>query len=318
MVNHSASLLVNLNLNATDFTTPDFFSLAGSTSSVIANELGVPLATTDTYTSLRTYARSSLFVARNYTQLKLPKELSNFYDILFPSGSSDYYKEFLLYCYLQLVNSTDRYKDILAYDNRISYALHEIREYFKFSGNAHTSSNSKDFELLVDGEIKNSPDINSATTYFNVWQLGNTNTVLIYSPTNKKYYKPGAPARTNSDNMQIVVEGSPGSPTTSNTIVMGDSGLTCTISGDLPNFTTLGNKYWSFNSTAPLVFDFTAKLAELSNRVMVVDAMLEHNRELCSSSYENLWRLHYNDVYKVTGLLLAYIERVNLIWQQKM
>jgi hypothetical protein len=317
MVNHFASLLVNLDLSSTDFTTPDFFSLAGNGGSVIVDELGTPLATTDTYTSLRTYRRASRFVSRNYMQLPLPLELSNFYEILFPSDSSDYYKEFLLYCYLQLISSTDRYKDTLVYDNRISYKLHEIAEYFKFYGNSQVSSNSKDFELQVDGSIVSSADINSATAYFNIQQLGHTNTVLVHSPTNKKYYKPGAPAHTNSANMEVVIAGSSGSPTTSSTIAIGDSGLTFTISGDLPNFTTIGNKYWSFSSTAPLVFDFTAKVAELFNRPATVDAMLGYRKDQCSSSYENLWRLHYNDVYKVTGLLLAYIERVNLIWQQK-
>jgi hypothetical protein len=180
------------------------------------------------------------------------------------------------------------------------------------------SSNSKDFELQVDGGIKSSQDINSATAYFNVQQVGNTNAVLIYSPTNKKYYRPGAPASTDSTDMQVAIVGSSGSLTTSSTIAIGDSGLTFTLSGNLSNFTTVGNKYWSFNSTTPLVFDFTAKLAELSSRPATVDAMLEYSKELCSGSYENLWRLHYNNVYKVTGLLLAYVERVNLIWQQKM
>lgn len=318
MVNHFASLLVNLDLNTTDSTTPDFFSLGSNGNAVIVNEFGVPLATSDTFTSLRTYRRTSLFVSRNYTQLKLPQALADFYDVLFPTDSSDYYKEFLLYCYLQLVDSTDRNKDVLAYDSRVSYNLQEIAEYFKFSENSQISSNSRDFELQVDGGIKTSPSSNSATTTFNIRQLGNTNTILIYSPTNKKYYKPGAASTKNSANMQVAVLASPGSPTTSNTIVVGDTGISFTISGDISNFTTSSNKYWSFNSTAPLTFNFVSKMSELLVTDHKVEAMLNYNQERCSNTYENLWRLHYNDVYKMAGLLLAYIERVNLIWQEKM
>jgi len=65
------------------------------------------------------------------------------------------------------------------------------------------------------------------------------------------------------------------------------------------------------------VFDFNAKLNELLLNSLAVDDMLNYSKELCSTTYENLWRTHYNVVYKFVGLLLAYVERVNLVWQKQ-
>jgi hypothetical protein len=80
------------------------------------------------------------------------------------------------------------------------------------------------------------------------------------------------------------------------------------------SFLTKGNKVWVFSYNAPAKFDVVSKIKEVAQREQIVDDMLDFSKDLCDSSYENIWKTHYNDIYKFAGLLLAYVERVNLVW----
>jgi hypothetical protein len=86
----------------------------------------------------------------------------------------------------------------------------------------------------------------------------------------------------------------------------------------LVDFLTAGNKIWSFSSNVPPRFDLLSKIKEIDARDYVVDNMLNFNKDHCDISYENIWRQHYNDIYRFAGLLLAYVERVNLVCQKRL
>jgi hemolysin activation/secretion protein len=101
---------------------------------------------------------------------------------------------------------------------------------------------------------------------------------------------------------------------------MGDTGLSVTLTGDFNNLTTgftkTSNKRWSFIAEAPFSFDMGEKINNLNIKYRHVERMFEYNRNSCNSTYENMWNQHFNDTYKLTGLLLAYVERMNLLWRE--
>ena len=86
--------------------------------------------------------------------------------------------------------------------------------------------------------------------------------------------------------------------------------------GDI-DFSTTSTKTWSFTVETPFNFNFSSKFDELETSYQAVDDMFLKYRESSNVSYEHLWRQHFNSVYRFAGLLLAYVERVNQVWQSE-
>lgn len=86
----------------------------------------------------------------------------------------------------------------------------------------------------------------------------------------------------------------------------------------LVDFLTAGNKLWSFSTNVPPKFDLIDKIKEIEAKEYVVDEMLNFYKNDCDINHENIWRQHYNDIYRFAGLLLAYVERVNLVCQRRL
>lgn len=254
----------------------------------------------------------SPIVNRNFNQISLPIDLQKFYNILFPDSASNYYKQFLLYCYLRIVDSTDRREDIKKYDHRVSYDLDLIFDYFKFNRVYLDDGNPKDYKLLVFGKMLASTSANYYSNKFLISQIPNTSSVQIYSYTQNKFYTPySLPKDSATDSATILTAATPGitKPT-----AIGDTGLFFSVVGNLQNFLSQYTRTWEFTAEAPFRFDFSAKIQELNNYQHVVDKMLAYRKTDCDVTYENLWNLHHNDVYRFAGLLLAYVERVNLLY----
>jgi hypothetical protein len=280
---------------------------------------GAALMLDDFYATEIATRVSNPFTARNYVSLALPQDLQRFYNLLFPTESSDYYVQFLLYCYISLVQSTDIAEHVKRYDNRISYDLKELQSYFNFTRISAAYSNDPDFKLLVTGQIRNAPDTLGRYNKFIVRQVSNTSKLVIISATQQRYYKPGSMPSTSATDMEVQLElGNSG--TITKPVAVGDTGLSLSITGPFQsldvNFSTNPYKAWLFSAEAPFHFDFAAKIKQLENSYQQVEAMLNFRREDCTASYENMWHTHHNSVYRFVGLLMAYVERVNIVWQK--
>lgn len=254
----------------------------------------------------------SPIVNKNFNHITLPIELQKFHNILFPESASNYHKQFLLYCYLRIVDSTDRREDIKKYDNRLSYDLDLIFDYFKFNRVYLEESNPKDYKLLIFGKMLNSSSANYYSNKFLISQIPNTSGVQVYSYTQNNYYTPFSLPKESSNNSTIALTAA--APGITKPVAIGDTGLFFSIVGNLQNFLSPFARSWEFTAEAPFRFDFSAKMQEFKNHQHLVDKMLNYRQSECDRTYENLWNLHYNDVYKFAGLLLAYVERVNLLY----
>jgi hypothetical protein len=111
--------------------------------------------------------------------------------------------------------------------------------------------------------------------------------------------------------------------TVTKAVNIGETGLRFNITGPFTaeapiGFLTSGGRSWSFSAEAPFVFDFKGKIAELNANYQIVENMLSFGDELCDHSYTRMWHLHYNDTYRLAALLLAYVQRVDYVWQKRL
>jgi hypothetical protein len=315
MVNHFASLLINLNL-LTYQATFENYKLADTIGEKIVSDINETISTSSMFVNTDASPVYSPLICRDYHQVKLPQELVGVYNILFPEDASNYYKQFLLYCYLRLVATTDKSEDVKKYDTRISYDLDDFSEYFKSSQTQITSANNA-FKLLLHGVLQTTHTIQSNVNNFIVQQAANTRNITIFSKTEKKYYKFGKLPSGNAIGMVTSLTSAPGSNIT-DTVSVGDSGLAFNLTGPIDSsFTSSANKNWTFSASASLNFDFTSVMVGLTTNYTAVENMLNFARTSCNASYENIWHTHYNDVYRLAGLLLAYVERMHFVWAQK-
>lgn len=316
MINHFASLLLNTDfffLTRKDADVP--LNVGGGVILEAVDGIQLTLSGVEITTVEKAY---SAFLDKDYSKVNLPIDLKIIHDILFPPESSDYYKQFLLYCYLRLIDSTDKAGDILKYDNRVTYKLSDFNEYFRLPRLTVPYSSDGNYSLLVNGKLEATSDANYFVQDFVIRQISNTANILVYSPTQKMYYKSGKKPSQSSTGMEILLEMDQGDSHISRSVPVGDTGLYFKITGPLEEFLTSESKIWSFSAEAPFRFNLITMLNELDVRSSSVANMLNFSKEECDSTYENMWAQHYNSIYRFVGFLLAYVERVNLVWQRAM
>jgi hypothetical protein len=320
MFNHFASLLANLDLAYTA-PTQESYLLADELSNILATAAGEFIALNDYYTVIERSKVISVLINKDYTPILLPPELQKFYDILFPANASLYYKQFLLYTYLRIIAATDRYDDVKKYDSRITYTLDDLTDYFRFTKVSVPRSSDPNYRLLVSGNLTSSEDVNYFLNSFIVTQVAAEQSVRLFSSTQLKYYKQGKPPSGNPIGMEIVFNIN---NNISETIPVGDTGINLNISGPFDSvdptksFGYSGNKLWAFTAETPFNLDFNRLLSDISSHDAAVEGMLSYNKNFCDANYESIWRTHYNDVYRLAGLLLAYVERVDYVWRTQM
>jgi hypothetical protein len=274
----------------------------------------------DAFYALKYTRTDSPLMCRDFSTLTLPRELLGFYQLLFPETSSVYYKHFLLYTYLRLVAGTSFRDRILKYDTRITYDLAEIQDYFRFYRNSNPYASDQNFALCLLGNLKPDDGLNYYLNNFVLRQVGDTSSLLLFSTTQGLYYSESAAPSKNSEGMAVQLSYNP-STGASNIARIGDTGLSFFIAGPFNDpdlgLLTQAERSWSFTAETPFIFDFEKKLAELEKHPQILSSMLAYSSEKCEIDYENLWRMHYNSVYRFVGLLMAYVERVQQVWLQQ-
>lgn len=312
MVNHFATLLANIDLSYIA-SVKKYRHLSTNTLDLGTQKNQKIVTDLFGFLTQKIY-KYSVLIARNYTPVNLPHDLASFYNLLFPENCSNYYKLFLLYSYLRLIDATDRKKDILIYDKRISYDINSIEEYFRFDKKSKVLSSNPDFQLLLNGTYTVDETVNNYKNDFIVYQLENTRNLLVYSTTQQLFYKKGEIPSKNPTDMSHVLSIESGD-NLSQVIDIFGTGLSFRITGPLPNFMVTANKRWGFSVENSFKFDFNETLKNIEKNTRIVDNMFNYNRNKSNLTYERIWQMHYNDMYRLAGLLLAYVEKVNTIWQ---
>jgi hypothetical protein len=210
------------------------------------------------------------------------------------------------------MSSTDTKDDMFLYDSRISYDLDDFSDYFKFYKIYTPKISANNYQLITQGRLESKEESEDFNNNFIIRQIADTNQVAVFSTTQKKYYKEGKTASSSSAGMESIIL--PANDSLSSTVVVGETGLSFKLTGAMNSFTSSSNKFWTFMAQAPFNFDFADKLNVLEKNYQIVEDMFSFEASKCNVKYENIWKMHYNSVYKFAGLLLGYVERVNLVW----
>ena len=254
----------------------------------------------------------SYFVNRNYSPVTLPIDLQQFYNILFPSGTSNYQKQFLCYSYLRILESTGLTDVLYGLDSRVTYDLNELKEYFRINLVSSPTTTNINFNVSVSGEYTRTNKNNYYYNSFTISQVGDTSNVTVRSDVDRVYLNGFTTSQAINSEVTIPVNYST-SEGMSEIIQIGGTGLSFVITGPLNLFTHTTNKSWNFIAEAPFVFDFPTFFNTLKTRQSTVDYMLGYSSPDSTKTNENLWNRHFNDLYRFAGLLNCYVQRVNAL-----
>ena len=265
----------------------------------------------------------SYFTGYDYSPIELPLALQQFYYSLFPRESSFYYKQFLCYCFLRILDSVNMYSDVIKYDPRVTYDLDDLKEYFRLNRISSPTTSNFAFNLVVLGkyEIKQSNNY-----YFNSYTVEQNEflpEVYVYSDVDKVFLKNEKQSAIKSDDMRIPLFIAPtkGSTPASMTqsVPVGNTGLSFVLTGNfssLPGegkFTQTANKYWNFIVESPFTFEFIEFFNQLTRKESSIARMINYG-EAKTPTNLNIWMNHFNEAYRFAGLLNMFIEKVNTEW----
>lgn len=246
----------------------------------------------------------SEYIPEEFTGFTHTAAMKDFYDLLYPARTSRFYKAFLTHNYLSMISAAGLENYIVRDDSRVTYDLNNNIQFFKFNRNTNPIVNDPNHELVVSGDYINSVQNNNFYEIVLIKQKGNTATVDISSKLNNQFFKKD----------QVVTFPTPIS--TANTgasapIAISNTGLSFQIISYV-NFTSTINKSWEFITEAPFAFNFNAFYSNLKANNHIITRMLDVPGKHKDTTPENLWNQHYNPVYKVAGLLIAFVDRINV------
>lgn len=321
MLNHFSSLLTNINLTVIRPTVRNYLLMGADNYVVETNDDAFIEISEIASGSVELETIPSRFLNKDYTVINLPLPLKVIHSLLFPSGTSDYYKQFLLFNYLKVIEAAGLFEHTLKYDKRISYDLHDLSEsseYFRIPKISVPRSSDRRFTLLPSGEMVLQQDLNYFFNTFIIRQIDNSPIISIFSPVQRKYYKFGMSESYYMNDMTTTLSLSEVDSNMTKQIKIGDTGLAFNIVGPMEEFVLEPNKTWKFTAETAFKFDLAKFIKQLGGDFERIKEMFDYGRNIADQNYENLWYSHYNDVYKLAGLLLAYVERVNLVWLSKL
>jgi hypothetical protein len=262
-------------------------------------------------------SNKSYFIAKDFLSFELPRELKKLHTLLFPANTSFYYRQFLCYSYLRLLESTKRDEIVQAFDSRITYDLDKLEEYFRISRISAPVSSSFNYSLLVAGEIDPTHNENYYYDRYEIRQLGFSTKVVIFRETDGMFIKEGVESPELSSNIEIDLVAAPGSSSQTKEVRLGFTGLYFVITGKLNQFSNSKDKTWNFVVEAPMSFNFLQLLTLLDRQSTVLDDFFKYEETAEDQENYKVWKNHFNPVYRFSGLLNSYVNKAHKVWQKQ-
>lgn len=236
----------------------------------------------------------------------LSRPLTALYNDLFPPGSSRDYIQFLTQSYLNLIDAAGLTKDILTFDRRITYDINSDT-YFSIYRNSNPVISNQGFPIFIYGKYLSANSASLFKDTFTISQVDNTSNITVYSASETQYLKDNSKYTTPDLDAQITLTFTNG---VSNDVYIGTTGLYFTIGGTNSNFTSSSSKFWTFQVEAPYQLDLLNKYDQIKNS-LTGDAIFQVKSIQDTSKYENMWRSHFNELYRLAALIVAFIIKVN-------
>jgi hypothetical protein len=259
----------------------------------------------------------SYFTDRNYNKLLLPTPIARVYDLILPRDSTFYYKQFLCYVYLRILQATNSTAFALSLDPRISYDLDLLQEYFRLSRVSAPSASDFNYALLVSGSFVGTRKKNYYYDRYTVKQIGTLPEVAIYCDTDQVYLNGSREEDHLTEAMHIPLILDSHSNYSTKQIDLGGTGLNFVITGELSKFAETADKYWSFVVDTPSDFNFNQVFSKIAQQPQLVDKLFEYSDTGFADKNYIAWQTHFNPLYRFSAFLNAYVERVNALWEKQ-
>jgi len=239
-----------------------------------------------------------------FSSRKLEDVFNNIHRTLFPTATSRLYKTFLAHSYLNVISAAGMSVDLLTFDKRISYSL-DYSDYFKIFRHSNPVISAAEHPIFVYGHFMGNSTNEGFYDNYQISQVDMTQKIVVYSTVKEKYLSATQIFDSAEPDAEILLDFT--EPVSAPVPIAG-TGISFTIGGG-PTFNDTADKTWEFLVEAPFIFDLGRTINEVS--AAAVDALFEFKPEIDTKKFENLWRQHYNPVYRLAGLLLAYTTKLN-------
>jgi hypothetical protein len=195
-----------------------------------------------------------------------------------------------------------------------------MQSYFRLQRNSKVVSSDPKYDLRLLGKFAASENMLYHLNNFVVKQIGSSSELLVFSTTEGVYYNEEDVISPTPSNMEVGLTLS-ATPNTTRIIRIGTTGLSFFMSGPFDDssvgFLTRADRLWAFTAETAPIFNFAKLMSTIESLPNAVEAMLNYREKESNTTYENIWKMHYNTAYRFVGLLLAYVNRVNLLWLQR-
>ena len=247
-----------------------------------------------------------------YAPKKLPNDLQQIYNILFPPDCSKHYKTFLVQNYLNILSGTGNLSTVLSFDKRITYDLTNS-DFFQVSRFSNVVTNAPTYTF----EITNGFNTNKFNDYFydsfEVTQVSD-NIISIFSNIKLKYLNGASEFDTSVPDawITLVRDTSMQARNYYKEVSIGLTGAKFRIIEPTQDaMLSDSDLLWKFIIEAPYIFDVVQvyKNIEQANPF----AVLNKYDKVLITPYEQDWINNHNSIYRLAAVIIALVTIINTL-----
>ena len=251
----------------------------------------------------------NVHISPEYVALSLPTDLKAVYDIFYPT-SSFISKVQLTHAYMMLLLGCGLYEAITALDPRTTYDVLRTKSFVgprAISVGVPTTQEAQNPAIALrvfNYEYRPTWLDDRLVRQVSIEQQTDTNDVLVFE--NAVQIGSGTLSFTNGLSNVITVLNPD-----NNRNKLFDFNIKHPVS---PSFTTTSEKKWEVTFTVPAVDLISKQLASCRAKLRDINtALANYPANPAAKSYDQLWAFHFNDNYKLAGLFVSLIYRMNAL-----
>lgn len=236
-------------------------------------------------------------IPASFKTLPLSGSMYAVYNLLFPVASR-FYKNFLTYNYLTLIDAAGMTGDLRRFDLRITYDLQDYTDYFRYSRISNIVYSDNRFKLTVRGKNKADTINGISQNTYQIDQVGSSNSVTIENQNTG-----------DTETIELSFDGGSSVP-----IKILNTSLNFSIASPY-TFTDSSTKQWKFMVESPYEFNFNKLFEKLLLNTANINSMLTNKPSFNTTQYEAIWRGHPGFVNRFAALLIAFVARMDYLYQ---
>lgn len=239
-----------------------------------------------------------ILIPQQFKKVTLTPVLKNIDELLFGRNTSIVYKNAVAHILMSTIKATPYADRIFSrYDDRYSYDLTSIRDYFSVTRNLVIDDSG--ISAKVFGSYKTDIRKGRVSDTIIIKSTGTSNEVTVYSAKNYFSAKTETLSFTNG---------------ISNLVKVANTGISFLIDTGGLTFSDAARTL-KIEVSGPISIDSAALLSTITSRTDLTLPVLKQPRATDDDTFYYLFNQHYNMVYKTAGLLAEYVDRIQYLYE---